>query len=236
MRVRFIHWRLLFVIAVTSFAVSFGQPKNGETLNDARQRSQDAEEIISSLSPLVPKNIRAVAVGIGAFRCKKTDLLLEHAIICRGVISSRVANGWGPPAFFRIFAGGGGRPERPLSDADQVVLIFTANPPVDWLTLLKQAQHAEAGPLENSPTVEQEFFSKSHVFAYIRRKQEWRGDQWNSGFWKSTGVAEDNDINKRLYGSNGHDALALKAKTSAQLPAEILALQKYLTKNWSAAM
>lgn len=234
MRVRFVHCPLSYVIAAAAITVCFGQHLSADRFNEARQRAQDAEKILSSLSALMPKEIRAKAVGIGAFRCRKTDLVLEHAIICPGVISGRTANGWTTPAFFRVVAGGVGRAEGALTDADQLVLIFTANPPVDWLTRLKEARHAETGPLKSVPSLDQTFFSSSHVFAYVRRKEEWRGDNWKSGFWRSAGVAEDNDINNRLYGSKGHDVLAQKTKRMIEMPAEILAFQNYLMNDWNS--
>lgn len=139
---------LSYMVAAAAFTVCVGQQFSADRFNDARQRSRDAEEILSSLSALMPNEIRAKAVELAPFRCRKTDLVLEHAIICPGVISSRTANGWTTPAFFRVVAGGVWRAEGALIDADQLVLIFTANPPVDWPARLKEARHAETGAPE----------------------------------------------------------------------------------------
>ena len=227
-------WQLAFFVVACSATWCFSQQKDANKFNDARQRSQAAGEIVSSLLPLIPKNLPEKAVGIGAFRCRKIDLLLEHAIICPGVISSRTPTGWSTPGFFRVVAGGGGRPLRALNDADELVLIFTANAPLDWLTLLKQARAAEAGPLERMPDDERTFFSTSHVLAYVRRNQKWQGDKWKSGLWKAVGVAEDNDINKPLFGLKGHQVLGQPAKHARDIPTEILTFQTYLLKYWPA--
>lgn len=236
MRRGLLHWQLAFFVVACSATLSFGQQKDAKRFNDARQRALAAGEIVSSLVHLIPKGLAEKAVGVGAFRCKKIDLLLEHAIICPGVISSRTSTGWSTAAFFRLVAGGGGRPDRALNDADELVLIFTARPPHDWLTRLKQARKAEPGPLDRLPDdLDQTFFSAPHVFAYIRNKKEWRGDKWKSGFWKSVGLAEDNDINKPLYDLKGHQVLGQPAKDTREIPTEILTFQTYLLKYWPVA-
>lgn len=226
-------WQLAFFVVACSATWCFCQQNDPKKFNDARQRSQAAGEIVSSLVHLIPKDLTEKAVGIGAFRCKKIDLLLEHAIFCPGVISSRTTTGWSVPAFFRVVAGGVGRPDRALNDADELVLIFTANPPLDWLTLLKQARAAESGPLERMPD-DQTFFSTSHVLAYIRRNQKWQGDKWKSSRWKAVGLAEDNNINKPLYNLKGHQVLSQLPKHSRQISTEILTFQTYLLKYWPA--
>src|SRR5438105_968005 len=109
---RNVNLQLVILLFISFTATCFAQHADTARFNDASKRSEAAGEILSSLLPLLPKDVVAKAVGVGVFRCKKIDLLLEHAILCPGVISGRTQSAWSAPGFFRLISGGAGRPGR----------------------------------------------------------------------------------------------------------------------------
>lgn len=212
-------------------ALSVGQKTANEKFNDATKRSEAAVQTLSSATHILPLDLMWAAAGVGVFSCKQTDLLLEHAVTCPGVISARHPRGWSMPVFYRFFAAGLGRPDKATRDADAVILIFVAQEPVDWLKMLRAVRHAQSGPMvvrSETPKVE---LNSARIFAYVRRKQIWAGETLKANFWKDVGIAEDNKINKPLYGFKGRDVLAGQMEKNPS-PRGLPELQEFLNKQW----
>ncbi len=83
------------VILLSLSIVAAGQ-KTQPKFNDAIKRSEAAAEIIERVIGLsergIPKQLIEKAAAIGVFPCKKTDLLIEHAVLCPG--SDSVVEVW----------------------------------------------------------------------------------------------------------------------------------------------
>jgi lipid-binding SYLF domain-containing protein len=225
---------LFLTIIAVSASSSAGQKNSGGKFNDAIKRSKASAEIITMAAQVspngIPKELLDQAAAIGVFPCKKTDLLIEHAVICPGAIVSRTQNGWSLPAFFRFFGGGFGRPDPALGQSNAIILLFMAKQPVDWLSTLRNAREAIAGPLGSLTEEQKSELVNARVIAYALRKDSLSGETLKSGFWKSVGVVEDNKINKPLYGMKGREVLTGREINSASLPAGISAFREALQK------
>jgi lipid-binding SYLF domain-containing protein len=233
------HLILILTIVISSAASATGQKPAGGKFNDAIKRSEGSAGIISMVAQLsqndIPKNLIEQAAAIGVFPCKKTDLLIEHAILCPGVIVSRTQNGWSLPAFYRFGGGGFGRPDPALSQSNALILLFMARQPVDWLgkaSILRNMREAVAGPLGSITEAQTSALIKASVIAYALRKDTLSGEILKSDFWRGIGLVEDNNINAPLYGIKGREVLAGRKIVSASLPAGISAFQEAVQKHW----
>ena len=233
-------FRILFLTIVAFSAVSAtGQKDARGKFNDAIKRSESSAEIISMVTQFsqngIPKGLIEQAAAIGVFPCKKTDLLIEHAILCPGVIVSRTQNGWSLPAFYRFTSGGLGRPDPALGESNALILLFMAKPPVDWLdkaNILRIMKEADAGPLGSITEGQAAALINGRVIAYSLRKNRLSSEALKSDFWRGIGLVEDNNINAPLYGIKGREVLAGRKTIPASLPAGISAFQEAVQKHW----
>jgi len=234
--------RILFLtIVIASAASATGQKIAGGKFNDAIKRSEGSAEMISTVAQLsqngIPKNLMEQAAAIGVFPCKKIDLLIEHAILCPGVIVSRTQNSWSLPAFYRFGSGGFGRPDPALAQANALILLFLTKAPVDWSgkASLLRMRETVAGPLGSITEEQASALINGHVIAYALRKDKLRGAMLKSDSWIGIGLVEDNNINAPLYGIKGREVLAGRKTIPASLPAGISAFQAAVQKHWPVA-
>lgn len=233
---------LIFSLAILMLSATAPAQKIApQKFNDAIKRSHAAADVVARLAELsengIPKELIDRAEAIGVFPCKKTDLLLEHAVICPGVMSRHLQRGWSAPAFYRFGGGGLGRPDSALSGSSVMILIFMDKQSVDWLSkslVLKKEKEARAGIL-GPLTREQiaELATDTHIIAYSIRKDGLRGENLSSGFWKGVGLGEDNNINKGLYGIKGVEVLLGREIASESVPVEVFTFQQALQKHYS---
>ncbi len=238
MRLRILIFLSLTIVAMTQALNA--QKASPQKFNDAISRSESAAELITKLAQLsqnsIPKELIDKAEAIGIFPCRKTDLLIEHAVICPGVISRHLQSGWSLPAFYRFGGGGFGRPDSALGQSATMILLFMDKESVEWLgkaiTLKgeKQGHTGPVGPVSKEQRVELE---NAHILAYAHGKDGLTGQSLRSGSWKGIGLGEDNNINERLYGLKGREVLSGKAISSASIPSSISEFQKALEKHYS---
>jgi lipid-binding SYLF domain-containing protein len=234
---------ILIFVALTMQALTLAsqaQKQAPQKFNDAIKRSESAAEVITKLAQLsqnnIPKELVDKAEAIGVFPCKKTDLLIEHAVLCPGVISRHLQNGWSSPAFYRFGGGGFGRPDPALRQSAAMILLFMDKESVEWLDkaiALKGEKQAQAGPV-GSITKEQRIeLANAHILAYADGKDGLRGQNLRSGSWKAIGLGQDNNINQGLYGIKGREILAGKVISAASIPSGISAFQQALERYYS---
>lgn len=226
------------VILLSLSIVAAGQ-KTQPKFNDAIKRSEAAAETIERVAGLsekgIPKPLIEKAAAIGVFPCKKTDLLIEHAVLCPGVISARIENGWSLPSFFRFGGGGLGRPDSELGESSIIILIFMGKESVDSLTdgrAIKFNKVSVSGPVGSITTAQITESANAQILVYDYRKDKLRGISLKGNFFKGVGLVEDNHINTPLYGMKGREVLGVKnAPNSSLLPSGILLFQDSLKKN-----
>ena len=232
---------LTCVLMGLSAAPLAAQKKTPQKFNDAIKRSEGASELIIKLAQLpqngIPKELVDKAEAIGVFPCKKTDLLIEHAVICPGVISRRLPDGWSLPAYYRFGGGGFGRPDQALRDSGAMILLFMDKNSIGWLEkgiLLKNEKAAAAGSLGTMNVEQKERLRNAHIIAYSYRKDVLVGrDLKESGFLRGIALGQDRHLNENLYGIKGHEVLAGKNISSTSLPTGITAFQQALKKYYN---
>jgi len=217
------------------------QKAQGQKFNDAIKRSKEGAELISDVAKLpdkaIPKELITRAEAIGVFPCKKTDLLIESAVICPGVISSYITDSWSLPAYYRFGAGGLGRPDPVVRDATVVILLFMDKEAVDWLSKgfsLSKDRIAVAGPLDRMSEDERVNLAKAHLIGYVYKKNVLIGRTLElTSFGQGMAVGSDRNINENLYGLKAWEILAGKSiPTSRTIPAEIPAYQQALKEHY----
>jgi len=230
---------IFFALAMTALTPPLRAQKP-QKFNDAIKRSETTAEVITKLAELpqnsIPRELVDKAEAIGVFPCKKTDLLIEHAVICPGVISRHLQNGWSLPAFYRFGGGGFGRPDPALRESAVMILLFMDKESIEWLGKalgLNDERQAQAGPLGSITSDQQAELANVHLIAYAIRKDGLRGENLKDGFWKRSGLGQDNNINQGLYGIKGHEVLSGKAIAAASIPSGISAFQHALEKYYS---
>jgi len=216
------------------------QKQTPQKFNDAIERSESGAEVIRKLAQLqqngVSKELIDKAEALGVFSCKKTDLLVEHGIICPGVISRHLQSGWTLPAFYKFAGGGFGRPDPALSHSAAMILLFMDRESLEWLSkamMLKDEKQAQAGALGSITKEQKAELSNAHIIAYADRKDGLSGENLTGGFWKGIALNQDNHINQGLYSMKGHEVLSGKAIPSASIPSGISAFQQALQKYYS---
>ncbi len=217
------------------------QKKPSQKFNDAIKRSKTAAEWIDKLAQLrqngIPNELIDKAEAIGVFPCTKTDLLFEHAVTCRGVISRHFPEGWGLPAYYRVVGGGFGRPDPALNDATAVILLFMDKDAIAWLNKaisLEDEKAAVAGPLGAMTDEHKANLSKVHIIAYSFRKNGLLGrDLTGGGVFRGIFLGQDKSIHENLYGIRGPEVLAGNNIPSTSLPIGITAFQQALQKYYS---
>jgi|GEM_PF-693502 lipid-binding SYLF domain-containing protein len=242
---RFVSLKATVLILLASLTLgvalrSYAQPTG--KFNDAVTRSALAAEIVAKLSQLpeqqmIPRALIDRAEAIGIFHCQKIDLLIEHGVKCPGAISRRLQNGWSLPAYFRLFAGGFGRPNSALGDAPVVILLFNDRLALELLTKsgkLKGEKQALAGPVGPTAAHEIDTFHAVHVIAYgYNTKGLWGRNLKETSWLKTMGIG-DEKINQNLYRRKGAEVLAGASIDRASLPSGVTDFQKALERYWPA--
>ncbi len=225
----------------TVFAASVSaQSTDPQRFNDAIKRSEAAAEVVTKLSRPspngIPKELINKSEAIGVFFCKKTDLIIEHAVVCPGVISRHLPTGWSLPAFFRFGAGVLGRPDSAIAGATAIVLLFMNEESIIWLKgrlELKGKKSAVAGQLGSITKEQISELVNAPLIAYVVLKDVLVGRTLSGGSFRGFAVGPDNNINRPLYGIKGHEILSGRAISSILIPPEISAFRESLQKQYS---
>ncbi|MGH9967001.1 MAG: hypothetical protein ACREBG_04080 [Pyrinomonadaceae bacterium] len=210
-------------------------------LNHAVVRSQDAAKIIELLNEMrdtgFPKELVDKAEAVAVFPLVKKDVLLFTVTTQGyGVISTRTAEGWSLPAFYR-FAGGGYTGKFADEAQMAVILLFMTKDAVSWFEKggvpLTNQKKALAGPLGNITNEQRKELEGAQILAYAYNNGKLNGTALGKSFWQAFGLNPDNNINRPLYGLKGREVLAGKKVETASIPAGISAFQQILEKYYA---
>jgi len=229
------------VVLANPFLTSGQKTSPPEKFNDAIKRSQKGAETIGHLAELAEQGISKRLIdsteAIGIFPCHKVDALLEYAVLCPGVISRHLPNGWTPPAFYRLAGGGFGRPDEALGKSGTIILLFMDRQSIESLNkAFKVKDETEARAGQTGPLSDTEFANltkNSHLVAYAIRKSGLNGVTLNDSFAKSIVLVEDNHINQSLYLLKGSQILTGSEVKAATIPADVFSFQQALQKHFS---
>ena len=228
---------LLLAMSVLNPIQSLAQKRAPQKFNDAIKRSESAAEVIGRVAQLsqngIARELIDKAEAVGVFPCKKTDMLIEHAVVCPGVLSRHLEKTWSLPVFFKFGGGGFGRPDPALRQSVAMILLFMDKESLGWLdkaTGFGDEKQAVAGIVGAMTKEQMDELTKAHVIVYADRKDGLRGENLKGSFWKAVGLGPDNNINQGLYGLKGHDVLAGKETSYSALTPRIPAFQQALQK------
>lgn len=236
---------LLIAVVMTTFVLSGRSSTTAQKpkprFNHAVVRSQDAAKIIELLNEMrdtgFPKELVDKAAAVAVFPLVKKDVLLFTVTTQGyGVISTRTAEGWSLPAFYRF--GGGGYTGKFADEAQMaVILLFMTKDAVSWfekggVALINQKK-ALAGPLGAITNEQRKELEGAKVLAYAYHNGKLNGTALGNSFWEKFGLNPDNNINKPLYGMKGREVLAGKKVEAASVPAGIPAFQQVLEKYYA---
>lgn len=227
---------ILLALSVTSLAQNSAPHK----FNDAIKRSKSAAELISKIAELshsgIPKELIDKSEAVAIFPCKKTDVLIEHAILCPGVLSRHLEKGWTLPVFYKFGGGGFGRPDPALDHSIAIILLFMDKESLEWLdkrVSLQDEKQAIAGIVGIMTEAQKSEMLRAHVIAYAYRKDGLRGVNLKGDLLRAIGLDQDNHINHGLYGLKGREVIEGKEIKASTLPAGVSAFQQALQKYYS---
>lgn len=200
-------------------------------------RSQDAAKIVDLLHEMrdsgFPKELMDKAQGIAVFPLvEKEAVLFAVSLKGYGVVSTRIADGWSPPAFYGF--GGGGYTGKLLDlDSMAVIILFMDKASVARFekggVQLKKTGGAAAGPVGSISDEQKKQLESAHILSYVFWESKLKGQDFGTNF-KSFIVNPDNNINKPMYGMKGREVLAGKLVDTSTVPEGITAYQEALNR------
>lgn len=236
--------RTLLIALVTTTIVlpvrpaQTAQKPKAKQFNHAVVRSQDAAKIIELLNEMrdtgFPKELVDKSEAVAVFPLVTREAMLFTVTTQGyGVISTRTAEGWSLPAFYR-FAGGGYTGTFADEAQMAVVLLFMTRDAVSWFekggVALTNKKKALAGPLGTITEERRKELEGVQILAYAYLNGKLNGTALGKSFWEKFGLNPDNNINKPIYGMKGREVLAGKRVETASIPAGIPAFQQVLEK------
>jgi len=226
---------LLFSVCATAGAQT-GRERSTKKARAAAEQSAKAarvfDQIMGTREKSIPRDLldRAEAVAVFPSVIKAGFILGGRG--GRGVISRRVAGGWGAPAFFDL-AGGSIGLQIGASSTD-FILLFMNERAVESLLGDKFEIGAEgsaaAGPVGRSASASTDVKLNAQILSYSRSKGAFAGLEL-----KGVVIKPDNEDNHQVYGMSARDILTGANKISMEkMPEGVrvfpLTLARYSTR------
>jgi len=226
---------LLFSVCAGAFAQT-GRERSTKKARAAAEQSAKAarvfDQIMGTREKSIPRDLldRAEAVAVFPSVIKAGFILGGRG--GRGVISRRVAGGWGAPAFFDL-AGGSIGLQIGASSTD-FILLFMNERAVESLLGDKFEIGAEgsaaAGPVGRSASASTDVKLNAQILSYSRSKGAFAGLEL-----KGVVIKPDNEDNHQVYGMSARDILTGANKISMEkMPEGVrvfpLTLARYSTR------
>ncbi|HYG81920.1 MAG TPA: lipid-binding SYLF domain-containing protein [Pyrinomonadaceae bacterium] len=230
------------VAALTASALPARAQKkaDAEQTKKAVERSENAARILTTVVGMAEKGIpvelldkaRAVAVFPHVVKAK---VLFQQMTLGFGVISRRLPEGWGPPAYY-TFSGAGWDLSIAGGEAADVVMLFMNDTAADWFQKgrleLKGEKKAVAGPVGGVPADGKDKIAAANILLYVLDDGRLAGAGISSNFFlKSFYVVPDNKLNKAIYNAKSRDTLAGRAPVLQTAPPGVTAFQQALTRH-----
>ncbi len=199
-------------------------------VDKAAERSSLAADILTSTIKLnsytIPRELLKNAKAIGVFPdFRRISIVLPKSRISYGLISRRLPDGWGTPAYY-----GFGFREQPNLQAQgknpDMIVLFMTDKSIEALLKgrvpLMKEMVGVAGPVGNSDPRRNDELNNTNVFTYTIIDGKVSGfavDANNEG-----GILNpDNNINEAIYGMKAQDVLAGKGSINPSVSAAVSA-------------
>jgi SH3 domain-containing YSC84-like protein 1 len=206
------------------------QGGNAKRMDDAVRHSTEAAKVFNEIMAVpekaIPKELLDKAEAIAVFPGVVKAAFIIGGRGGQGVISRRVAGGWGAPAFFNLGGASFGA-QIGAEKTDYVLLIMNDDGLKsllgDKFEIGGEASVA-AGPVGRTASASTDVKLNAGILSYSRSKGAFIGASLKGGV-----INPDNDLNEAVYGLKASDVLtgAQKVKLSG-MPAGVSAFPKAL--------
>lgn len=212
-----------------------GQKIDKGKLDAAARRSGKAAKVLTELSALppgesIPKELIERARAIAVFPdVDKTNLLFVKMMKGYGVMSRRVADGWGTPAFYGFAVSDKGW-TRVKSDEPGIIMLFMDDDVLKRFEKDHVKLAGEAGPVGELTPEKENRIRGAGIIIYALSGGKLRGVSVEDDDTTQTGINSDNNINKAVYGLKAREVLWGKTPAgTASTPPAITEFQTALT-------
>lgn len=205
-------------------------------LETATRRAGKAAKVLTDLSALppgetIPRELIERARAIAVFPdVDRVNILFLKAMKGYGLMSRRIPDGWGTPAFYGFaVTDRGWTLVKPMEAG--IIMLFMDD------RILKQFEKdhvklvGSAGPVGELTPEQEEKIRGAGIIIYALSDGKLRGIEVEDDDTTQTGINSDNNINKPVYGLKAREVLAGKTPVgTAEVPSAITEFQNALTK------
>jgi lipid-binding SYLF domain-containing protein len=209
---------VLWVIVLCTSTSSDAQKLDKSKLETASKRSAAAARVITSAvsSDAIPRELFDRARAIGVFPdLDRISFVLPNSRLAYGVISSRLAEGWSPPAYYSF-----GAPKIPDlkwkgPKKPDVIVFFMTDQAMEQFSkgnfVFKDAMVGIPGQVGASTSEKESETRAANVIIYAIVDAQVEGLGINANELGGGAANPDNNINNGIYGMKGHLVLSGKA-------------------------
>ncbi len=203
-------------------------------LDAAARRSDKATKVLTDLSALppgetIPRELLEKARAIAVFPdVDRVNILFLKAMKGYGLMSRRVPDGWGTPAFYGFAVMDRGWTKVKPAGAG-IIMLF-----MDDDTLKKfEKDHVEleaaAGPVGEVTAEKEKEIRGAGIIIYALSDGKLRGIEVEDDDTTQSGINSDNNVNKAVYGLKAREVLWGKTPMLTEIPPAITEFQNALT-------
>ena len=202
-------------------------------LDAAARRSAKAVKVLTDLSALpaaeaIPRALLERARAVAVFPdVDRVNILFVKGMKGYGLMSRRVADGWGAPAFYGFAVMDKGWTKVKPANAG-IIMLFMGD---DTLKKFEKDQvkfEGAAGPVGELTDEQEQRLRAAGIIIYALSDGKLHGIEVENDSSTETGINSDNNINKAVYGLKAREVLWGKPPVAAALPPAIADFQNAL--------
>jgi len=197
-----------------------------EGREEARQSTASLQKAMSDPSKSIPRNLLRKAEAVAVFTNVKKGGFIIGGTGGDGVISRRIGNTWGPPAYYNI-AGADVGLQIGVKETDYIMVFNTPAALKDLLNdkmELSAGVSMAAGPIGEEAAARTKLTGNEAVYIYSNSGGAFAGATVGGGT-----ITADNSRNQKIYNMRGADVLTDPSKVNvSKLPVELTTFTKTL--------
>jgi lipid-binding SYLF domain-containing protein len=228
---------LLFLSLLLLPGAARGQKVDKSKLENAAQRSRTAAQVFTTVINLpgdsIPRKLIDRARAVGVFPdLDRISFLMPKTRLAYGVICSRLADGWSPPAYF-----GFGAPKLELawsgSKKPDIIILFMTDKAMEEFQKgnfrFKDAMVGFEGPVGELTSAKENDLRDANVIIYALVDGAVRGLGVDANSLGGGAANPDNNINQGIYGLKAREVLSGKAPLWPEVLPSVSDYQNALT-------
>ena len=203
-------------------------------LDVVARRSGKATKVLTDLSALppgetIPRQLLERAHAVAVFPdVDRVNILFMKAMKGYGLMSRRVNDGWGTPAFYGFAVMDRGWTLVNPANAG-IIMLFMEDGALRMLQKDGLQLKAAAGPVGELTDESEKKIRGASILIYALSDGKLRGIEVKEDDTTQSALNSDNNINKAVYGLKAREVLAGKTPAVPTLPAAITEFQNTLT-------